>query len=325
MVEFVLVISEAVTVIGLKEKMKNSNYRLQCRDRELDLTGKAKIMGIVNTTPDSFFDGGAFSAGSRTAEVDFAVEKALKMIDEGAGIIDIGGESTKPGAEKVDAEEELQRTLPVIEELRKQSDILISIDTYKAVVAEQALLAGAQIINDISGFSFDPGIAEVCRRHNAAAILMHTTGLPESMKWSHQTETAGTDILSRVKNGLLYCSKIAANHGIRNIILDPGFGFGKSVPENFELLRRFRDLHALQRPLLAGLSRKSFLGKAVQENPDQPLPPPEDRLTATITANSIALINGANILRVHDVKEAVETLAVTGSVIGPGADLPGLP
>lgn len=305
--------------------MKNSNYRLQCRDHELDLMGQAKIMGIVNTTPDSFFDGGTCSAGSGTAEVDLAVERALKMIDEGADIIDIGGESTKPGAKKVDAEEELKRTLPVIEELRKQSDILISIDTYKAAVAEKALLAGAQMINDISGFSFDSAIAEVCSRHNAAAVLMHTTGLPENMKWSHQTQTAEADILSRVKNGLLSCLKTAEKHGVANVILDPGFGFGKSVSENYELLRRFRDLHTLERPLLAGLSRKSFLGKALQKNSHQPIPPPENRLTATVAANTLAVINGANILRVHDVKEAVETLAVAASVIGPGADLPGLP
>ena len=305
--------------------MKNSNYRLQCRDHELDLTGQARIMGIVNTTPDSFFDDGTFSAVSATAEIDLAVERALKMIDEGADIIDIGGESTKPGAKKVDAEEELKRTLPVIEELRKQSDTLISIDTYKAVVAEKALLAGAQIVNDISGFSFDPAIAEVCSRHNAAAILMHTTGLPENMKWSHQTRTAETGILSRVKSGLLSCLKAAEKHGVTDIVLDPGFGFGKSVSENYELLRRFRDLHTLERPLLAGLSRKSFLGKALQKSACQSIPPPEDRLTATVAANTVAVINGADILRVHDVKEAAETRAVAASVIRPGTDRPELP
>ncbi len=305
--------------------MKNNNYRLQCRDRELDLTGQAKIMGIVNTTPDSFFDGGKFSAGSGTAEVDLAVERALKMIDEGADIIDIGGESTKPGAKKVGAGEELLRTLPVIEELRRQSDILISIDTYKAAVAEQALLAGAQIVNDISGFSFDPAIAEVCCRHNAAAVLMHTTGLPENMKWSHQTQTAQTDILSHVKSGLFFCLKTAEKHGVTSIILDPGFGFGKSVAENYELLRKFRDLHTLERPLLAGLSRKSFLGKALQNSSRRSIPPPEDRLTATVAANTLAIINGANILRVHDVKEAVETRAVAASVIGRDTAHPGRP
>ena len=305
------------------KQMKNSNYRIQCRDLELDLTGRAKIMGILNTTPDSFYDGGTFPAGSRKAGIDLAVEKALEMIEEGADIIDIGGESTRPGAQKVDTEEELRRTLPVIDELRRQSDILISIDTYKAAVAEQALLAGAQIINDISGFSFDPHIAEVCRRYSAAAVLMHTTGRPDSMKWSHQeTGAAGTDIMTRVKNGLLHSLKKAEIHGIHNVILDPGFGFGKNVPENYELLRRLRELQTFRRPMLAGLSRKSFLGKALQKHPDKPVPPPEDRLTATIAANTIAVTNGANILRVHDVKEAAETLAVAASARAQEADPP---
>ncbi len=304
--------------------LNQDNYRLQCRDRELDLTGRAKIMGILNTTPDSFFDGGAFRSNAQNVTIDLAVERALEMTGEGADIIDIGGESTKPGATNVTAEEELRRTSPVIRELRRQSDVLISIDTYKADVAEQALLAGAQIVNDISGFSFDPAIAEVCRRHNAAAVLMHTTGHPEELKWSHQTETAGTDMLIRVKNGLLYCLKNAEKHGVRNIILDPGFGFGKSVSENYELLRRFRDLHDLERPLLAGLSRKSFLGKALQQHHDQPLPPPDNRLTATIAANMVAAINGANILRVHDIKETADTLAIAAAVIEPEADRAGL-
>lgn len=300
--------------------MKTSNYRLQCRDRELDLTGRAKIMGILNTTPDSFFNSGIFSAGSPKAGVDLAVERALEMIDEGADIIDIGGESTRPGAQKVDAEEELRRTVPVIRELRRQSDILISIDTYKAGVAEKAILAGAQIVNDISGFNFDPDIVEVCRRHNTAAILMHTTGRPENIKWSHETKTSGADIVTLVKTGLGASLKNAEKHGIRNIILDPGFGFGKSVAENYTLLQRFRDLHVLGRPLLAGLSRKSFLGAALQL-PGQPSPPPGHRLTATIAANTVAAINGANILRVHDTKEAVEALAVASYVIEPGSGL----
>ncbi len=311
--------------IACIERMKHTNYRLQCRDRELDLTGQAKIMGILNSTPDSFFDGGSLSTGSRTIDVDRAVEKGLKMIEEGADIIDIGGESTKPGALKVDAEEELRRILPVIRELRRQSDILISVDTYKATVAEQALLAGAQLINDISGFSFDPDIAQVCSHFHAAAILMHTSGDPANMKWSHQTRAAGTDILNRVTHSLLDRIQHAEQQGVCNIIVDPGFGFGKSVFENYTLLRRLHDFHTLKRPLLAGLSRKSFLGKALQKHPDQAVPSPDKRLTATIAANTIALINGANILRVHDIEEAVQTLAVTSSVNGGKPKRPGSP
>lgn len=280
----------------------------------LDLTGKPKIMSILNITPDSFFDGGAFENQTGTYDCGLAVERAMVMIAEGADIIDIGGESTRPGAQKVDAEEEIRRTAPVIRELRKQSDILISIDTYKAAVAEQAILAGAQIVNDISGFSFDPDIAEVCRHHEAAAILMHTTGRPDCMKWSYQTDATRTNIVSLVKTGLLASLTNARQRGIENIILDPGFGFGKSVEENYMLLKCFRDLHALERPLLAGLSRKSFLGTALQL-PGQPVPPPEDRLTATISASTIAAINGANILRTHDIKETMQALAVAASVM----------
>ncbi len=294
--------------------MKSSNYHLQCRDRMLDLTGKPKIMGILNITPDSFFDGGVFENKAGTYDCGLAVERAMVMIAEGADIIDIGGESTRPGAQKVDSEEEIRRAVPVIRELRKQSDVLISIDTYKAAVAEQAISAGAQIVNDISGFSFDPDIAEVCRRHGAAAILMHTTGRPDCMKWSHQTDAARTNIVSLVKTGLLASLTNAGQHGIENVILDPGFGFGKSVEENYMLLKCLRDLHALERPLLAGLSRKSFLGAALQF-PGRPVPPPEDRLTATISASTIAAINGANIIRTHDIKETTQALAVATSVM----------
>ena len=286
----------------------------------LDLTGRPKIMGILNTTPDSFFDGGAFQKKNGSYDCDLAVVSAVAMIDEGADIIDIGGESTRPGAEKVDAEEEIRRTVPVIRELRRQSNILISIDTYKADVAEQAILAGAQIVNDISGFSFDSDIAKVCKRYNAAVTLMHTTGQPDSMQWSHQTETTETDIMAVVKHGLGFSLKTAETHGIQNIILDPGFGFGKSVEENYVLLQRLRELHTLGRPLLAGLSRKSFLGAALQR-PEEHVPPPEKRLTATIAANTLAAFNGANILRVHDVKEAAEALAVAASVIESGRGL----
>ena len=294
--------------------MTNSNYRLQCRDRELDLTGKAKIMGVLNTTPDSFFDGGRLGDVSRSAGTDSAVKRALEMVAEGADIIDVGGESTRPGAQKVDAEEEIRRTVPVIRELRKQSDVLISIDTYKSPVAEQALLAGAQIVNDVSGFSFDPALAEVCKRYNAAPFLMHTTGRPESMKWSHQINTEATGIVSRVTKDLRASLQNAEKHGVVNILLDPGFGFGKSVAENYTLLAGLSDLQILERPLVVGLSRKSFLGAALQ-NPGQPLPPPEDRLTATIAANTIAVLNGASVLRTHDIREAAETVSVAATLM----------
>jgi len=294
--------------------MKNSTYRIQCRDRELDLTGHAKIMGILNTTPDSFFDSGALNNEHGGHDTDLAVSKALAMIDDGVDIIDIGGESTRPGAEKVDAGEEIRRTIPVIRELRRQSDILISIDTYKSAVAEKAILAGAQIVNDISGLGFDPAMAEVCKRHQTGVVLMHTTGRPDNMKWSHHMNTGTPDIVSKVTTALFSLLDNAQKHGLKNIILDPGFGFGKTVAENYSLLSELRAFHALDRPLLCGLSRKSFLGKAMQRS-EESLPPPENRLTATIAANTIAAVNGANILRVHDIKEAAEALAVARMVI----------
>ncbi len=299
--------------------MKRDKYRIQCCDRALDLGGRAKVMGVLNVTPDSFYDGGVYWSDSRKKNkaIDCAVQRALDMTEAGAEIIDIGGESTRPGAKAIDAEEEIRRTVPVIRELRNQSNVLLSIDTYKAAVAEQALLAGAEIVNDISGFAFDPALAEVCTRHNAAAILMHNTGRPEAMQWSHEIQTAGADIVARVQHSLRCCVNNAEKQGVRNLILDPGFGFGKSVAENYELLRRLQELHALERPLLAGLSRKSFLAKAVEQFAARPLQPPEDRLTATGAANTIALLNGANILRVHDVREAVETLAVTTAASAP--------
>ncbi len=295
--------------------MGKDKYRIVCRDRVLDLTGRPVIMGILNTTPDSFYDGGRFFCKEDANWIDRTVAKALAMEKEGAGIIDIGGESTRPGAERVDTEEELRRTIPVIHELRNRSDVLISIDTYKARVAEKALLAGAQIVNDISGFRFDPDIGEVCRQHHAAAILMHTTARPEHMQWSHQTPDATeTPIMNRVMKELGAILNNAEKQGIDNIILDPGFGFGKSVAENYELLRSLDALHALERPLLAGVSRKSFLGKILQEEDSGTVPPPEKRLTATIAANTAAVLKGANILRVHDVREALETIAVAVSV-----------
>ena len=295
--------------------MEKNNYRLVCRDRVLDLTGSPVIMGILNTTPDSFYDGGRFSNEEDSNRIDCTVAKALAMEKDGAGIIDIGGESTRPGAERVDTDEELRRTIPVIRELRNRSDIMISIDTYKARVAEEALQAGAQIVNDISGFRFDPDIGKVCQEYQATAVLMHTTARPKHLQWSHRTsDTTETPIMNRIMKELGTIMNNAEKQGVDNIILDPGFGFGKSVADNYELLKSLDRLHALERPLLAGVSRKSFLGKVIQDDDSGTVPPPDKRLTATIAANTAALLNGANILRVHDVREAFETVAIAVSV-----------
>lgn len=284
-------------------------FQINCRGRLLDLSSGPKIMGILNTTPDSFFDGGSLHKKSGGIDLDRAVDHTLEMIREGASIIDIGGESSRPGAEKISAREEIKRTIPLIELLQRKTDVLISIDTYKAEVAGKALQAGAHMINDISGFTFDTALPAVCRHYSAAVILMHTPVKPQSMLWSTDTGSEKGDILARVSCFLEQSIAVAESNSIHDIIIDPGFGFGKSVEENFRLLDSLSSLKRLRRPILAGLSRKSFLGYAVTPNGEKILPPSE-RLTATITADTIALINGASILRVHDVEEAAQSLRV---------------
>lgn len=293
--------------------MKASDFRINCRGRMLDISLGPKIMGILNTTPDSFYDGGSFQAENESIDLDRAFDRALEMIRAGASIIDIGGESSRPGAEKISAQREIERTLPLIDLLHRKTDVLISIDTYKAEVAEKALQAGAHIVNDISGFTFDAALPEVCSRYRAAVILMHTPVKPEAMQWSTGTGTEKGDIISRVSRFLENSIAIAERHSIHDIIIDPGFGFGKSVAENFQLLGQLNSLHYLERPILAGLSRKSFLGHAITP-PGGEMPPPSERLAATITADTIALMNGASILRVHDVEAAAQSLRVVEAV-----------
>ncbi len=286
-----------------------THYRLNCRERLLDLAEGPIIMGILNTTPDSFYDGGAFKEGSQAVDLDRAMEHALAMIRAGASIIDIGGESTRPGSEKISAEEEIRRTIPLIERLSKKTDVLISIDTWKSEVAEKALQAGAHMVNDISGFTFDARLPEVCGRYRAAAVLMQTPVKPDTMQWSSATGSGSEDIVAAVTRHLRRSIALAEEHQVHDIIIDPGFGFGKSVDENFMLLDRLDELSLLDRPVLAGLSRKSFLGHAIAR-PGEPAPPPAERLAATTAAHTIALMRGASILRVHDVKEASECLAI---------------
>jgi len=288
-------------------------FALTCADKTLELGGEAKIMGIVNTTPDSFYDGGSLQANAGGVNLDRALEQAMAMVCDGASIIDIGGESSRPGAETISAEEEIKRTVPLIARLRTSSDVLISIDTYKAEVAEAALRAGANIVNDISGFTFDSHLPAVCRRYRAAVVLMHAPIKPELMRWSTATSSGEDDILERVIRSLANSISIAEQHGIEQCIVDPGFGFGKSVAENFRLLGHLQRLHELGRPLLVGLSRKSFLGHAITDA-GEPTAPPSERLAATIAANTVALMQGAAILRVHDVQAAMHCVRVVENI-----------
>ncbi len=294
-------------------KMNEPRFRLNCSGKVLDLSEGPKIMGILNTTPDSFYDGGCFQNSATGPDLDRALAHALRMIRDGAAIIDIGGESTRPGSIKIPAEEEIARTIPLIALLRQKSEILISIDTSKAEVAEKALQAGAHIVNDISGFTFDPRLPEICKKYQAAVILMHTPVDPFTMQWSTLTESGQEEIISKIQSSLRRSIALAAKYGIEDIIIDPGFGFGKSVEENFRLLGHLKELQSIQRPILAGLSRKSFLGHAITA-PGKETAPPGERLSATIAANTMALMNGAAILRVHDVLAAAQSLRVFNAV-----------
>jgi dihydropteroate synthase len=247
--------------------------------------------------------------GGGGVDLERALDQALGMIRAGASIIDIGGESSRPGAAKISEQEEIARTAPLIALLRQKSEILISIDTYKAGVAEAALQAGAHMVNDISGFTFDCQLPAICRKYRAGVVLMHTPIKPESMQWSTGMESGGEDIVARVKLFLARSIAVAEEHGIEGIVIDPGFGFGKSVEENFLLLDQLDSLLTLGRPILAGVSRKSFLGHAITP-PGGVMPPPSDRLPATIAAQTIALMRGATILRVHDVQAATQSAAI---------------
>ncbi len=258
------------------------------RWRELNPDGRVLIMGILNVTPDSFSDGGRFLSP------DAAVKRALIMEKEGADIIDVGGESSRPGAEPVPVEEELRRVIPVLERLRGKLRIPISIDTTKAEVAEAALRAGASIVNDISALRFDPAMASVVAEFGAGLVLMHMLGTPKTMQQAPHYE----DVVREVREFLAERALYAQSQGIPReaIAVDPGIGFGKTVEHNLELLRRLPELVELGFPVLVGPSRKSFIGAILGLGV-------EERLEGTLAACAVAVVRGADILRVHDVRE----------------------
>lgn len=270
--------------------------------REIDCSEKTLVMAILNVTPDSFSDGGNFFSA------DDALRQAEKMIAEGADIIDVGGESTRPKSERVSAEEEIRRVVPVIETLRARFDVPISIDTSKAEVAEKAVHAGAEIINDISGLRFDEKTAEVAARHKTGLILMHSRGEFETM---HEQKPVA-DIIREVSNGFRSCIEKAKSLGVneKQIALDVGIGFSKTFEQNLELIAKLKSLieEFPDFPMLVGVSRKSFIGKILDDAPV------DERLHGTLAANAIAAWNGANILRVHDVRETVEALKIIDSI-----------
>ena len=245
----------------------------------------AYVMGILNVTPDSFSDGGLYY------DKDSAVKHAINMIDFGADIIDIGGESTRPGSEVVSAQEEIKRVIPVLEKIiSEKPDVIISIDTNKKIVAEKALEIGAKIINDISGLSFDPEIADVVKIHDATLVIMHMKGTPKNMQLNPSYDNVIEEIYDFFYEKIAFAKTI----GIDKLFIDPGIGFGKRIEDNFEIIRRLGDFKSLGIPLMIGISRKSFLGKTL--NLDVNL-----RDTATSIAESISIKNGARIIRTHNV------------------------
>jgi dihydropteroate synthase len=278
-------------------------------------------MGVVNITPDSFSDGGSFLAP------EAAIAHAVQLLDEGADLLDLGAESTRPGsragsvlgsesAPAVSAEEEQARLLPVLPGiLAARPNAVLSIDTYKAATARAALAAGAEIINDVSGFTWDPALPAVCAEARCGVILMHTRGRPE--EWRTQPQLHADALLAIVRDGLAASLATAAHAAIPSeaILLDPGYGFGKRFNENFSLLARQQELLALGRPLLAGLSRKSFLGHALAPLYGDQSAPIHARETASIAALVAAILHGASIVRVHDVRHTVEAARIADAIL----------
>jgi dihydropteroate synthase len=259
------------------------------------------IMGVVNVTPDSFSDGGLY------LDADAAVEHGLRLVAEGADILDVGGESTRPGAEPVSEAEERQRVLPVIERLAHDGGARISIDTTKLAVARGALEAGATLVNDVSAFRFEPAMAELVAETGAGCCLMHMLGEPRTM----QRDPRYDDVVSEVRAFLEGRLAVAVSAGIDEgrVWLDPGIGFGKTVEHNLELLRRLDEIVAIGRPVVVGTSRKSFLGKLVGGRDEG------ERLPGTIATNVLALERGASVFRVHDVAQNADALAVAAATV----------
>ena len=284
--------------------------------RAIQMGGKAfrwgertYVMGVVNVTPDSFSgDGLGYDIGA-------AVAQAERMIEDGADLIDVGGESTRPGSEPLDEDEELRRVIPVVEELHRRGGMVVSIDTYKARVAEEALAAGASVVNDVWGLRMEPRLGEVAARHGVPLILMHNRSRPKN---AVQTERLGgrylgvqyADLMGDIVRELREGIDIALDAGVEreNIIVDPGIGFGKTVDQNLQVLRELSELRVLGRPILIGPSRKSFIGYTLDL-------PPDERVEGTAAAVAIGVANGADIVRVHDVREMVRVVRMADAVV----------
>ena len=278
-----------------------ANLKLNCRGKILDLSKRTHIMGIINCTPDSFY------SGSRIYESQKAVEFGVQMVQDGADILDIGGESTRPASKPVTLDEELRRVMPVIEGLIKAVHVPLSIDTYKSTVAKHAFELGVNILNDISALNFDSELGKIAAKFDVPVILMHIKGKPKDMQRNPSYFNLMDEISEYFEKRIDYASECGIKK--ENIVVDPGIGFGKSIHDNYEILNRLSELQSLGCPILVGPSRKSFIGKVLNL-------PPEESLEGTIAASTIAILNGANILRVHDVREMVRATKIADRLAG---------
>lgn len=271
---------------------------MKIRNTTIDLS-TPHVMGILNVTPDSFSDGG------KNSQVDIAVHNALTMVEQGATFIDIGGESTRPGASEVMIAEELDRVIPVIQEVRRQSDVYISIDTSKPEVMREAVESGADLINDVRALSL-PGAIEEAAKLQVPVCLMHMKGKPRDMQNAPQYHNVVTEVSEYLSQRVRDC--LDAGIHSEHISLDPGFGFGKSLEHNYELIAQLEKLHVLGYPLLVGMSRKSMIGQLLERETDQ-------RLIGSVTLAAIAAQKGAQIIRVHDVQETVDAVRIVQKVL----------
>ncbi len=279
----------------MKDTSFNSKFSLKIEGilQEFD---QPLIMGILNATPDSFY------SSSRVSNLEFANKRALAMIEEGADILDVGGYSSRPGAKDISSDEEMDRIIPLIQAIKKMNkDVLISVDTFRAKVANEALKNGAHIVNDITGGLGDDEMFKIVGKHQCPYILMHMRGTPQNM----QEQTDYKNLISDISKYFSERISAAQKEGIHDIILDPGFGFSKTLAQNYELMNKLETLHLLEKPLLVGISRKSMIYKLLDSNA-------ENALNGSTILNTIALTKGAKILRVHDIKEAKECLKIVG-------------
>lgn len=290
----------SIIIKNTLDNFQRKSYNLSFPSKSINLAEKVAVMGILNLTPDSFYDGGKYKGEKEI------LNRVEQMVEEGADIIDIGGESTRPGALPVTEKEEIKRVIPYIRKITHLFDIPVSIDTYKSKVAISALEEGAQMVNDISGLRFDPEMVKVVSSYNVPVVIMHIKGTPRNMQNNPRYESLMDEIISYLDDGIQRAVKAGIDP--EKVIVDPGIGFGKTVEHNLFILKRLSELKVLGKPILIGVSRKSFIGKVLGL-------PVEKRLTGSLAASCIAVMEGARIIRTHDVKETREVVDLTDAIL----------